>query len=81
MELKTRRVHFAACTPSLGDDFMNQIARNLADLFDGFLNGSNYVLMDRDTNFSSSFRTILDDADVEPVRLPAKTPNLNAHLE
>ena len=37
--------------------------------------------MDRDTNFSSSFRTILDEADVEPVRLPAKSPNLNAHLE
>ncbi len=31
MELKTRRVHFAACTPTLGDDFMKQIARNLTD--------------------------------------------------
>ena len=37
MELATRRVHLAACTPSLGDDFMKQIARNLTDPFDGFL--------------------------------------------
>jgi len=37
--------------------------------------------MDRDTKFSESLRQILDDEDVEPIRLPAKSPNLNAHLE
>ena len=37
--------------------------------------------MDRDANFSSAFRSTLRNADVEPVRLPAKSPNLNAHLE
>ena len=37
--------------------------------------------MDRDSNFSSAFRTVLEEADVEPVRLPAKSPNLNSHLE
>ncbi len=81
MELKTRRVHFAACTPTLGDDYMKQIARNLTDPFDGFLHGKKYVLMDRDANFSSAFRTMLRNADVDPVRLPAKSPNLNSHLE
>ena len=81
MELKTRRVHLAACTTTLGDDFMQQIARNLTDSFDGFLRDKSYVLMDRDANFSSAFRSTLRNADVEPVRLPAKSPNLNAHLE
>ena len=81
MELKTRRVHLAACTCSLGDDFMKQIARNLTDPVDGFLKDKKYVLMDRDSNFSGAFRAILQEVDVEPVRLPAKTPNLNAHLE
>jgi putative transposase len=81
MELKTRRVHLAACTPTLGDAYMKQMARNLTDPFDGFLKDSKYVMMDRDANFSSAFRTILDDAGVEPVRLPAKSPNLNSHLE
>jgi len=37
--------------------------------------------MDRDDNFSSAFRTVLEVAGVEPVRLPPKSPNLNAHLE
>ena len=81
MEVATRRVHFAACTPTLGDDYMKQIARNLTDPFDGFLHGKKYVLMDRDSHFSSAFRTMLRNADVDPVRLPAKSPNLNSHLE
>ena len=81
MEVATRRVHFAACTPTLGDEFMKQIGRNLTDPFDGFLHGKKYVLMDRDSHFSSAFRTIFRNADVDPVRLPAKSPNLNAYLE
>ena len=81
MEVATRRVHFAACTPTLGDNLMKQVARNLTDPFDGFLKDSKYVLMDRDTNFSCAFRTILEEAEVEPMRLPAKSPNLNSHLE
>ena len=81
MEVATRRVHLAACTRSLGDDFMKQIARNLTDSFDGFLRDKKYVLMDRDSNFSAAFRAVLKDAGVEPVRLPARSPNLNAHLE
>jgi putative transposase len=81
MELATRRVHLAACTPSLGDDFMKQIARNLTDPFDGFLKDKKYVLMDRDANFSQAFRAILKQADVEPVQLPARSPDLNSHIE
>jgi hypothetical protein len=67
MEIATRRVHLAACSPSLGDDFMKQIARNLTDPFDGFLKDTKYVLMDRDSNFSCAFRTVLEEAEVEPV--------------
>lgn len=81
MELSTRRVHLAACTSSLGDEFMRRIARNLTDPFDGFLTGKRYVLMDRDTNFSSTFRSALEEAGVQSVRLPPRSPNLNAHLE
>ena len=81
MELSTRRVHLAACTASLGDAFMRQIARHLADPFDGFLTGKRYVLMDRDANFSSAFRSALEEADVKLVRLPPRSPNLNPHME
>jgi hypothetical protein len=37
--------------------------------------------MDRDTKFFQSFRDFLADEGVAPVRLPPKSPNLNAHQE
>ncbi len=37
--------------------------------------------MDRDTKFCEAFREILEDEDVKPLRLPPRSPNLNANLE
>ena len=37
--------------------------------------------MDRDSKFCSSFRFILRSAGVDPIRLPAKSPNLNSVAE
>ena len=54
MEVATRRVHFAGCTTSPNEAWMKQIGRNLTDCFDGFLLGTRYLLMDRDTKFSKS---------------------------
>ena len=81
MELATRRVHLAGCSATLGEPYMRQVARNLTDPFDGFLRGKRYLLMDRDSHFSRDFRRMLEDAGVQPVRLPVRSPNLNAHLE
>ena len=81
MEVATRRVHFAGCTPNPNERWMKQIARNLTDPFDGFLLGKQYLIMDRDTKFTDAFRKILEDEGVESVRLPARSPNLNPHLE
>jgi putative transposase len=81
MELATRRVHFAGCTANPDEIWMKQIARNLTAADDGFLNGKRYILMDRDGTFCESFRTTLKDAGVNPVRLPPRSPNLQAHLE
>jgi len=60
---------------------MKQIARNLTGSGDGFLDGKRYVLLDRDAKFCAAFRAILKGADVKAVRLPPRSPNLNAHLE
>jgi transposase InsO family protein len=81
MHLRSRRVCFAGCTPNPGQEWMQQIARNLTDAEEGFLLGSRYLLMDRDGKFCAAFRQILEDEQVEPVLLPARSPNLNAHLE
>jgi putative transposase len=81
MELRTRRVYFAGCTTNPDTAWMKQVARNLTDCNDGFLLGSRYVLMDRDAKFCDAFRRILEQAGVETVRLPTRSPNLNAFIE
>src|SRR5450755_1565865 len=81
LELASRRVHFAGSTVNPEEVWMKQVARNLTDAEDGFLNRKRYILMDRDAKFSSAYRVILEDAGVAPVRLPPRSPNLNAHLE
>jgi transposase InsO family protein len=60
---------------------MSQIARNLTDCEDGFLKESRYLIHDRDPLFTRSFRAILRSSDVETVKLPARSPNLNAYSE
>ena len=60
---------------------MKQLARNLTAADEGFLLGKRYLLMDRDTKFSAAFREMLADAGTKAIRLPPRSPNLNAHLE
>jgi transposase InsO family protein len=81
MELKTRRVHFAGCTPNPNEFWMKQIARELTNFEDGFLRGKQCVLLDRDGKFCPAFLGLLDNEGVEPKLLPPRSPNLNAHLE
>ena len=81
IELRSRRVYFAGFTACPNDGWMQQIARNLIDDEDGFLKGSRLLLMDRDTKFSSTFRQMIRNGGVRALRLPPKTPNLNAHVE
>jgi hypothetical protein len=76
MEIATRRVCFAGCTPNPDTLWMMQVARNLTDAEDGFLLGKRYVLMDRDGKFCPAFQAILKSEGVEAVPLPPKSPNL-----
>jgi putative transposase len=81
MELATRRVHFAGLTANPDEAWMLQLARNVTDAEEGFLRGKKYLLMDRDGKFSEAFRTTLEQAGVEAVRLPPRSPNLSPHIE
>jgi hypothetical protein len=70
MELATRRVHFAGSTTNPDQGWMKQVARNLTDAEEGFLNGRRYVLMDRDAKFCEAFRNGVQSGGVESIRLP-----------
>jgi putative transposase len=60
---------------------MSQIGRNLTDAFDGILRGKRYLIHDRDPLFTDEFLTMLAGAGVKSVKLPARSPNLNAYAE
>ena len=81
MELKTRRVHFSVCTTNPNAYWMKQTARELTNFDDGFLIGKRHLIMDCATKFSDSFRTLLTNEGVNPVRLPPRAPNMNPYLE
>ncbi len=81
MELRTRRVHIVGITPTPDGRFMLKVARNLTDAFDGFLLGKQYLILDRDGKYTEEFRDFLTDAGTNIVRLPARSPNLNAFCE
>ena len=60
---------------------MKQIARNLTMAGWGFLEGMKYLIQDRDGKFTASFRAIVEDAGVKNLRIPPRSPNLNAFAE
>jgi putative transposase len=81
MELATRRVQIAGITSHPTAAFMQQCARQLTDPFDGFLLGKRYLIHNRDTKYTQAFDALVKASGVEPIRLPARSPNLNAHCE
>jgi len=81
MSLETRRVEIAGIIDQPHGRWMAQVARNLTDIDTGVLRHGGYVIHDRDPLYTRQFRAILESAGVTPVRLPAKSPNLNAHAE
>ena len=81
MKLKTGTVEIAGITIQPDGNWMTQVARNLTDSHDGFLRGANYLILDRDPLYTDSFQDLLRDRGVKPLRLPARSPNLNAFAE
>jgi hypothetical protein len=81
MRLATREVNFVDVTPEPSGPWMKQMARNLTNSWEGFLSGYRYLIHDRASVFGEEFRMILQAGGVESVRLPARSPNLNAFAE
>jgi putative transposase len=81
IELSTRRISIVGITPGPNEAWVMQAGRNLTDVVDGFLVGKQFLILDRDAKFSSAFRDLLKEAGTEVVRLPPRSPNLNAFAE
>jgi putative transposase len=81
IDLKSRRVKIAGIVPDPDGCWMKQMARNLTDAEDGFLVGTRYLIHDRAPLFTREFRQLLQSGGVSSIRLPAQSPDLNAHAE
>src|SRR5664280_1161945 len=60
---------------------MQQMARNVTMEGCGTLQDCRYLLHDRDTKYTISFRAIIESGGVKTLPLPARSPNLNAYAE
>jgi transposase InsO family protein len=81
IELSTRKVEIAGTAASANKLWMSQIGRNLTDAVDGILNDKRYLIHDRDPLFTDEFLDLLAEVGVKSVKLPPRSPNLNAHAE
>jgi putative transposase len=81
MDLASRRVEIAGLARQANGLWMSQVARNLCDAAEGFLVGKRYLIHDRDPLFTAEFLKTVETSGVKSVKLPPRSPNLNAHAE
>jgi|SRR5579859_3171578 len=81
IDLSTRRVTLCGMTTNPNDLWMLQISRNLLDMESGALRDKRLLIVDRDTKYSPAFRQTLEREGIAVIRLPPRSPNLNAYAE
>ena len=81
IHLDSRTVEISGITVHPHERWMQQIARNVTMEEWGFLHKCRYLIHDRDTKYTQSFRAIIESGQVQTMRLPAHSPNLNAYAE
>jgi hypothetical protein len=74
--LETRRVTLAGITQHPTEEWMVQMARRAVDDIDATLLPIRFILHDRDSKFCASFQGTLRSAGIQPLSLPARSPNL-----
>lgn len=81
MDLGTREVRLGGIVHDPDGNWTTQIARNMCDMWDGFMLGKKYLIHDRDTLFHRRFDMIFESIGVKIKKLPPFTPQMNARME
>jgi len=79
IELGSRRVHFACCTPNPSGAWVVQQARNLS--FTNVLERTRFLIHDRDSKFTAAFDELFRSEGIRVIRTPVETPQANAYAE
>ena len=81
IDLATRKVEIAGITRDPDGVWMEEVARTLLRAPKGFLVGKRKLIVDSDPLYTRKFRRLLKRGGVEVMKMPAKSPNLNAFAE
>jgi len=79
IELGSRRVHFAGCTPNPSGAWVVQQARNLS--FTNVLERTRFLIHDRDSKFTAAFDEVFRSEGITVIHTPVQAPQANAYAE
>ena len=81
IDLATRRVEIVGVSSRPYGEWVCNVLRRQFDGFDGFLRNHRYLIHDRDPLFTQTMTDMLSVYGVQSVKLPPRSPNLNAYAE
>ena len=81
IELGTRRVHFAGCTPHPSSAWVNQQARQVVWDLEGRTPRLHFLIHDNDSKFTEIFDTIFVAEQAHVIHTPVRVSNANAFAE
>jgi len=81
IELSSRRVQLGGIAKCPNGLWMEQVGRNVTDCEEGILKKKRYLIHDRDPLYTTEFLRILAESGIDSVKLPPRSPNLNAFAE
>jgi putative transposase len=81
IELGSRRVHIAGCTPNPSAAWVVQQARQLSWTFAERAEPLRFLIRDRDQKFTDRFDEVFRSEGIEVIRTPFRTPQANGVAE
>ena len=81
MDIGSREVCLGGIVHKPDGNWTTQIARNMCDMWDGFMLGKKYLIHDRDPLFNKRFDFVFESIGIEIKKLPPFTPQMNARME
>ena len=81
IHIGSRRIWVSRGTASPDSEWVAQQARNMSMAFEEEGISPTHLIHDRDTKFTKQFDDIFKSDGLEMIKIPYKSPNLNAHCE
>ena len=81
MDIGSREVWLGGIAHCPDGNWTAQVARNMCDMWEGFLLGKKYLIHDRDSLFNKRFDSMFESIGITIKRLPPFCPMMNARCE